>query len=414
MKIENLRFEQTNQRNRVAATISWEDQQRPVFDMYFETDGAYAHDLTCNPHAFLIASIMPAFCHEEQRIRIEAPIDPELLEGMQTAMRWIRHWWYNPSKKLVKIEAPIKKRFEKPGKEKRTGMFFSGGIDSLAALRANRLTFSNDHPRYIHDGLIVFGLETDQEESFRHVLASISHPAMDAGLNLIPVYTNARHLDADWMFWERKSHDAVLASIAYSLSDRFSEVVISSTYDIPSIQPAGSHPLLDLAYSSHQLTIRHDSISLPRLEKVKLVTDWEVAFQSMRVCNKSQLYKSGKLNCGKCIKCVRTILELEALGRLETCQAFSSHQITPEMLMPAVQVYRTTVAFYEPLVQPLRDRKRNDLVYVIQKKIDDYQKNKGNKDLVEAIKNIVKRYDRKYFNSRLIKFKRNQPAVAFK
>ncbi len=162
------------------------------------------------------------------------------------------------------------------------------------------------------------------------------------------------------------------------------------------------------------MTIRHDRISLSRIEKVKLVTEWEAAFQNIRVCNKSQLYESKKLNCGKCIKCVRTMLELEALGRLDTCQAFSSHQITPEMLMPAVQVYRTTVAFYEPLIEPLRDQKRNDLADIIQKKIEDYKKQQENKDLVEAIKNIGKRYDRKYFNSRLMKFKRNQRALALK
>jgi hypothetical protein len=173
-----------------------------------------------------------------------------LVEGLQIAMRWIRHWWYDPSKKLLKIEAQIKDSWEKPSKDKRTGMFFSGGIDSLAALRANRLTFSEDHPRYIHDGLIVFGLETDQEESFRHVLSTISDPAMDAGLNLIPVYTNARQLDANWMFWERKSHDAVLASIAYSLSNRFSEVSIASTYDIPAIQPAGTPTLFYIWHSA--------------------------------------------------------------------------------------------------------------------------------------------------------------------
>lgn len=405
MKIENLKSEQVNHRNRVSATISWEDREKPAFNMYFETDKSFVHDLTCNPHAFLIACIMPAFCHDERRILIDSPVDPELLDGMRNAMEWIRHWWYLPSKKLVKIEAPISQKFIKAPRDKRVGMFFSGGIDSLASLRANRLTFSEDHPRYIKDGLIVLGLETDQESSFQHVLATISEPAKDAGLNLIPVYTNARHLDADWMFWERKSHDAILASIAYALSNRFSEVAIASTYDITSIQPAGTHPLLDLAYSSNQLMIRHDSISLPRIEKVKLIADWDIAFQSIRVCNKSELYESGKLNCGQCIKCVRTMLEFEAIGLLEKCQAFSSHQLTPELISPAVRIFRTTVDFYETLIRPLRDRNRHDLADLIQKKIDVYQKQKENNELVSALKTIAKRYDRKYFKGALLRFK---------
>jgi hypothetical protein len=379
MKIENLRTERINQRSRVSATIAWEDQDRPAFDMHFETDGSPSQDLSCNPHAFLIACIMPAFCHDEGRIRLDAPIDPELIEGMKAAMGWIRHWWLDPDKKLLTIEGPIKRTTKKLQKDKRAGMFFSGGIDSLAALRTNRQVFDEAHPRYIRDGLIVFGLETDREDSFRHVISTISKPAKDAGLTLIPVYTNARYLEADWMFWERYSHDAILASIGYTLSNRFSELAIASTYDIQSVQPSGTHPLLDLAYSSNQLMIRHDSISLPRIEKVKLVGDWDIAFQSIRTCNKSEFYKSGKLNCGKCIKCVRTMLELEALGLLHRCDAFSSHHITPELLLPAVQIYRTTVDFYDALVQPLRERKREDLAAVIQKKIDAYYKKKENK-----------------------------------
>jgi hypothetical protein len=331
---------------------------------------------------------------------------------MKAAMGWIRHWWLDPDKKLLTIEGPIKRTTKKLQKDKRAGMFFSGGIDSLAALRTNRQVFDEAHPRYIRDGLIVFGLETDREDSFRHVISTISKPAKDAGLTLIPVYTNARYLEADWMFWERYSHDAILASIGYTLSNRFSELAIASTYDIQSVQPSGTHPLLDLAYSSNQLMIRHDSISLPRIEKVKLVGDWDIAFQSIRTCNKSEFYKSGKLNCGKCIKCVRTMLELEALGLLHRCDAFSSHHITPELLLPAVQIYRTTVDFYDALVQPLRERKREDLAAVIQKKIDAYYKKKENKDITDAIKAVGKRIDRKYFNSSLKRFSKKKRKAA--
>jgi hypothetical protein len=406
MKIENLRSEQVGDRARVSATISWEKQPRPVFDMYYEASGVFAHDLTCNPHAFLIACIMPAFHYEEKRIRIDAPIAPELLEGLRTAMAWMRHWWYDPSKQLVRIEASVAKLTEKPRNNRRTGMFFSGGIDSLAALRSNRITFPADHPRFIQDGLIVQGLETEQEKSFQHVLATISEPAADAGLTLIPVRTNARLLEENWLFWERYSHDAILASIAYIFSNRFSEVAIASTYDIPSIQPAGTHPLLDLAYSSNQLMLRHDGISMSRIEKVQLVAQWDSAFDRIRTCNKSELYESEKLNCGRCIKCIRTMLELEALGLRDKCRAFPSHPITPELASPAVQIYRTTVDFYEALLEPLRVRGRKDLADMIQKKINTYQKQKEYHELTSALKTILKRYDRIYFGESLLKFKK--------
>jgi len=281
-------------------------------------------------------------------------------------------------------------------------------------LRTNRKVFGDHHPRHISDGLIVFGLETDREESFRHVLSTIAEPARDADLTLIPIYTNARLLEPDWMFWERYSHDAVLASIAYSLSNRFSEVAISSTYDIPSVQPAGTHPLLDLAYSSSELMIRHESLSLSRFEKVKLICEWDIAFQNIRVCNKSQFYSQGQLNCGECIKCVRTMLELEALGLLDNCRAFPSHTITPELLAPAVQIYRTTVDFYEALIQPLKAQNREDLAASIQKKIDTYYKKSQAKDISQAFKAIAKRMDQKYLNGRILKRRKIRKAKAAK
>jgi hypothetical protein len=406
MKIEDMRTDQADGRTRVCASVRWETCERPPFELYFETEDRYAEALTCNPHAFLLAAIMPAFCHGEERLRVEGPVAPELLEGLKTAMGWVRHWWYDPSKKLLPVEAETDRQWAAPARNPRTAMFFSGGIDSLATLRANRLMFPEGHPRYIRDGLIVFGLETDREESFQHVLEAIAAPSEDAGLTLIPIYTNARHLDADWMFWERKSQDAIFASIAYALTNRISDVVFASTYDIPSMQPAGTHPLLDLAYSSSQLTIHHDSIAVSRLEKVRLIADWEVAFQNIRTCNQSGSYERGRLNCGQCIKCIRTMLELEALGLLGKTRAFPQRRLTPELVMPVIEIYKTTVDFFRELIHPLRDQNRNDLADLIEKRIDRYEGRRHWKELTACVKHIVKRYDRKYFDGNLLKFRK--------
>ena len=54
MKIENLRSEKRGDRSRVAATVIWEDCDRPTHEVYFETEEAFAKDLSCNPHSFLI------------------------------------------------------------------------------------------------------------------------------------------------------------------------------------------------------------------------------------------------------------------------------------------------------------------------------------------------------------------------
>lgn len=405
MRIENIRSEQDGRRARVAATVIWEDCDRPTTNIYFETDEPFAGDLTCDPHAFLLAAIMPAFCHGEQRILVDEHILPEMREGLLTAMGWIRHWWYElKDHKLPKIETkgdayqPVRRNPE------RAGMFFSGGVDSLAGLRLNRLEFQLDHPWSVKDGLIVYGLETEEPEGFRHVLNSYSNLAEEAGITLIPVYTNVRYLDDDWMFWEKKCQDAIFASIAYAFSRRFNLVFLASTYDIPYIQPAGSHPLLDLAYSSSILQIRQDSLVMTRLEKVKLIAEWDAGLQHIRTCNISELYSSDMLNCGQCWKCVTTMLALIAVGALERTRAFPTKEVSKETLWSAIAIYKTTLCWWEELIEPLARRGRTELADIIEEKIHEYEKQQERRQLYLSLVPIIRRFDQKYLNANLRKY----------
>ena len=141
MRIENLRSEKKGNRVRVAATVIWEDCDRPTQEVYFETDEVFADGLSCNPHAFLVGCIIPAMHYGEKRVIMDAEICPELRTGLITAMNWIRHWYYGPERNLVQIETKTRSNLLTPRTTERAGFFFSGGVDAFATLRANRLTF---------------------------------------------------------------------------------------------------------------------------------------------------------------------------------------------------------------------------------------------------------------------------------
>ena len=87
MKIENLRTERSNDRVRVAATVIWEDCGRPSHEVFFETDERFSESLIRNPHAFQVVCAIPAMHYGEKRVFIDAEICPELLEGLEIAMR---------------------------------------------------------------------------------------------------------------------------------------------------------------------------------------------------------------------------------------------------------------------------------------------------------------------------------------
>jgi hypothetical protein len=406
MRIENMRSERIGDKKRVAATVIWEECERPVLELYFATDEEFENDLTINPHSFLVAGIMPAMWHGEERIKIDAAICPQLRDGLETAMALLRHWWYPKDKKLTRIEAKTSSRMLFPAINNRAGMFFSGGIDSLASFRKNRLLFPLEHPWSIKDGLLVFGLETEDINQFKHVNNSLSKFSKEAGLTLIPVYTNIRQLDNDWMFWQRQFQDSVYCSIAHAFSKRFEVVSISSTYDIPHMQRDGSHPLLDINYSSSDLIIRHDAIKLSRLDKLKLVAGWDLGFQNIRTCNKSELYQNDTLNCGRCWKCISAMLAYIGLGVLEKTSAFPRLELTKELVESAVEIYGTTLCFYEELPRLLVEKGRPDLATVIEKKIAEYERSKELNQLYAAVADIGKRVDQQFLNGKLVRMKR--------
>jgi hypothetical protein len=396
MRIADFKSETRGGRKRVSARVRWENSQRSPMDLYFETDEAFAGGLDCNPDAFLTACVLPALHHGEERLTIEAAISPELKSGLMDAQGWMRHWWYPPEKQIVEIETRAKLPHGGPSVRPRTGMFFSGGVDSLASLRSNRLTFDKEHPLSVRDGFLVFGLETDQKEKFTHVMASLAPVAEDVGIELIPVYTNIRHLDDDWMFWEREFEDAVFAAVAHAFHHRLTVMNIASTYDIPNMQKCGTHPVLDIAYSTYGLRILHDTIMLNRMDKIRLIGQWPAALDHMRVCNRSDLYQQEMVNCGQCWKCVKTRLALMSLGLSHHCGAFPDGEVTAELLESACQIYITTACWWEELIQPLKKIGRDDLAAIIEKKIDRYTRQREKAYLLAGITKIAKRYDQKY------------------
>lgn len=409
MKIQNFSLKNTDERARASAVVSWEDCDRQSQEIYFETDQLFAEDLACNPNAFLMACVIPAMRHGEKRILIDAEILPEMIEGLTMAMGFIRQWWYQQDHPIVRIEAnSYASGSIDQNLQQRAGMFFSGGVDSLAALRLNRLNFHSDHPWSIKDGFIVYGLETDSVDSFSYVMEALRLVEKDAGITLIPVYTNVRYLDEDWMFWERQFHDAVFSSVAHVFARRFSTIFLASTYDIPNLVPCGAHPLLDVGYTNSEVQIRQTGINMSRIEKIRLIADWDVALKTMRVCNQSHLYQKGQLNCGQCRKCILTMLALLALGRLDDAAAFRNRYVSADFLKSNLEVYKTTVCWWEESAEALGQIGRNDLVQVIEQKIKRYRIQELKGRLKAEFFSMAKLIDSNLLDGRLRRLKRHK------
>lgn len=372
MKICDFNLTRDSEFVTAQARVVFEDCGRPEQTVYIKTPVLFAEGFGANPDAFLVGCLLPALHLGEQRIFMDQAICPFLKEGTGVAMNILSHWTgskpegrqYFP----IKIEAKTREDMTVLSPP-RSGMVMSGGMDSLAALRLNRLHYHKTHPGYVQDSFFLHGFDIggvvergSKYHVFERAMAAISKITRDAGTKLIPVYTNIRHLCDERGLWLDSFFGAVLAAMAHAFSNRINLMFIGSSYDIPNLHPCGSHPLLDPEYSSFGVRLRHRDYEMSRLEKIKIVSDWDVAFQNFRVCLANV---PDRLNCGRCEKCVRTMTELTALGLLHKTRAFVEDEVRPADIEQFDITIRVRPPFYRPMIPLLRDQGRDDLADTI-------------------------------------------------
>ncbi|MCG2721644.1 MAG: hypothetical protein L6290_06485 [Thermodesulfovibrionales bacterium] len=423
MKIDNFKSEKRANKKWIAATVRWEDCDHEDYEVYFETDEKFAEDFDSNPHAALSAYLIPALRHGEERILIDAEVCPEFKEGTNIAMNWMSHWFYGGDRKPVRIEAKTRSKIPTPQRPSRAGLLFSGGVDSMASLRTNRLNFPLEHPGSIKDGIFAYGFDVRFEESFDDMVGSLSDIVEETGITLLTfssnLFSHYLSLELDLLInkpegvWPYQYQGGALAGAAHLFTKRLDAVKIASTFDIANLRPFGNHPMIEPNFSSHDMQISHDGVTLSRLDKVKLIADWDVGLQSIRVCNQLSLWdgtsqsfrernpiKPGELNCGKCTKCVVTMLSLLVAGALHKASTFPSNDISADLIRSSFYPTEQNICEYVDLIAPLTEIGRDDLARAIERVVAIYL------DREPGLKGWAKRFDRKYLNNNLAEFKR--------
>jgi hypothetical protein len=408
MRITSLNLEKNGRRVRSSAKVEWEECDRSPQTINFETEQQFSNDTFCDPHSFLVASVIPALYFGERRLHIDEEICPQLKEGLFTALRIIHHWWYPSDHKIPSIEAKCIKTYAKDEQNKCTSFCFSGGVDSMATLYHNHLLYPKEHPRYLREGLVVFGLEVQDLKNFKNVLNLIGSIAEGSGLKFIPVYSNIIELGPKdykelWhKFWLNQYMSCAFAAIAHAFSGRWHSFFINASHDIPNLIPHGSNPLLAPCFGRWGLRISEVGIDFSRFEKVQMIANWDLALNNLRVCNRDDKYTDEVLNCGQCEKCVRTMLAFEALGALKRSTSFPIKSVTVDMVKKLVHITENKLGMYKELMGPLRKSGREDLAKAVELKVIQY----FNKEKNEKWKKPILEFDKKYFSGTINHLKR--------
>jgi hypothetical protein len=367
----------------ISATIEWEDQPYTEQVLEFEiNDGqiieACQSDEPC-ADAFLAACFPLAALHGESRVRIEEKPCPMLVEGLRTAHAWWASWGGMPTRPPT-IETPARARSRNLTAPRRAVSCLSGGVDGLHTLMHNRRLYREGDPAYIREALFIHGFDIGkrprdpENERFRMALDRLEPVAAEAGVRLIPCRTNLRHLPSKPGFWANRHNGAALAAVGHSATLGPTYLFVGGTYHVANPVPVGSHPAVDGLFSSQRLTVIHDGSRFSRLEKVRDLASWPTALAALRVCPGNV---GDQPNCGRCEKCLRTRLELLAVGVEETA-AFGPSLTPIDLWDKAVpQPIGDRAIRYEDLLPPLRARGLTALCQMLEEKIAAYREQMG-------------------------------------
>lgn len=375
MKIVQPSLERRGALVRAAATVHWEDVSRPPQPIYYEAPAEYESYVAALPEAFLTVAALPAMRLGETRVAIDGEICPELREGLQESMAWIARW--NPQRRPVRLDVDLgcSHSGAPPGGEERVaGSLLSGGVDGLSLLRLNHDLYPPGHPRRIEVALVVRGLwdveadeAPDAEARLQHAAEVLEPVAHDAGITVVPVFTNLHNLsDADMPFWHDEYQGAALASFGHIFAPRLEVLSLASTWTVDNLEVWGSHPVLDHNYGSHDLAIRHEMATWSRPSKLELLAEWPTALASLRVCNRQP---EADLNCSKCEKCLRTMLTLLGMGVLDQATTFEFDDLAPSQLRNIVVTHPAVAGDYHETVALLRTIGRDDLAAAIERRL---------------------------------------------
>jgi hypothetical protein len=282
-----------------------------------EKYGAYLYE-SSNPFA---ASLLMTAMYFGEDLELRAPISPRLLYGLNEYQQVV-HAWFPKTFKLIDI-LPTAFEAERPQPSTgKVGTAFSGGVDSLYNLWANRPGNQTIQSVKLTHGLFIHGFDIRLYERQDYAEISQKYAALfeRQGLELITARSNG------FMFWEFRVdwnyvHGGLLLGTGLCLEKLFSIFYVPSTHVYTDLKPLSTSPYLDHLLSTERMSVIHFGAQTNRLGKLRILSDWPEAYDNLRVCTVIGK-RHGLSNCSHCNKCLRTMFMLEILGSLERFTTF--------------------------------------------------------------------------------------------
>jgi hypothetical protein len=292
--------------------------------VYFSvSDAAQGGHVFNDASPFAAALLLPAMKQGEDLI-IKGSLSVQLYKGMHAIMHEVLRW--DMGLKPIRIEADA--MVADTHEPHRSASFFSGGVDSFYTyLKHKEDPVEADR---IDSFILVNGFDIDRRNTrlWDRTRQNIAAIAAADHVDLVVVRTNIQGLVEPILLWDY-THGGCLAAVGLFLRGAFRQIYIPSTHSVEEQVPWGSNLALDGNWSTERNTFVHDGTEATRINKVIWhIARSPLALEHLRVCfaNEKEAY-----NCGRCDKCLRTMINLYVAGVLEQSRTFP-HHIDPELV----------------------------------------------------------------------------------
>ncbi len=290
-----------------------------VSELFFRFPADCAPLVGLSGDPFLATLLVPAMV-AGVALEIHAPVSERLLRRTVQIQDLLTAWY--PKLHRIEVMAPMGTEASRWFPESRgIGAFFSGGIDSGYTLLKNHLGWPSVSGPITH---LIFGKGFDARLADAQGLdeseVQLRALAAQYGRTLVVVETNLRDvLDAPW---GEMYHGAALAAVAHCLAPGLHTVLVPGSYTYGELAvPWGSHPWLDELWSTESVHLIHDGAETSRIGKLATLLQYQPALvDRLRVCFEDA--HGSPRNCGRCLKCLRVMVLLRALGHLGKTPSF--------------------------------------------------------------------------------------------
>lgn len=390
MIIQNINKKIAGEKTLFFADIRFENGKEKRLE--YVVCGKGLENINIDGTPFLAATLSAAMANNEN-IHVRGSVCPTALNGMKKIVKITSQRKSN----MHSIKISTDKLNSNPKAPQLVGSFFSGGVDSFATY----LKHKGNSKTKISTLIFVWGFDIrlNNRSLYENALKNIKSFARIEKINIITVKSNFRDIIDEFVPWDW-GHGSGLGSVSLLLRDIFKIIYIPSSeqgtkkYSFRKYA-YGTHPAIDKHWSASHMSVINDGDKYTRLEKIhKFIINSDSALQYLRVCWKNS---KGEYNCGKCEKCIRTMISLYVYDALKKCKTFNS-----ELDIKAIRRMKITpigLKFYDQEnLNALKKFKRSpELINALIEAMEKVLK----KSLFSKIRDKIHELDNKYNRDRL-------------